>query len=248
LGLAAIAVVQSLPWIRSTSARDPSWWENRGYLTLLMTATLALLSLASWPLIYLLWQSYVAESPALMCIQGVINVGRDSLGSARHLPNLVLAIQWIKPAFVFFSGAWFAVYMLNRETRSGSFRERLVRWMRPVALLAIVDATLVLTYIAIPKKEEFASTGCCVVQDLPLPAGERESRIDQVAVPWACGGVVVGHGIMIAAISYFGRKTGLSLGRWSLTIRSLCRLLRRRRLRLHATTCGRSRRHRLLLN
>ena len=55
------------------------------------------LGLASWPLLYLLLQSYVPEWPDVMCIYGVTRVGAGSVGASRFLPGLVTALQVLKP-------------------------------------------------------------------------------------------------------------------------------------------------------
>ena len=60
--------------------------ENRGYLLFLLTLLLIGLNLASWPLLYLLLQSYLPEWPGVMCICGVTQVGTGSVGAARFLP------------------------------------------------------------------------------------------------------------------------------------------------------------------
>jgi hypothetical protein len=135
--------------------------ENRGYLLLLLALLLATLNLASWPLFYLLLQSYVPQWPGVMCIYGVTQIGKGSMGSSRFLPDLLRFLQLAKPALVFLSGAWAVLYLLNRRTTTGSLLPRLVLLLVPLAALAAVDASAELAYLAIPKKEEFASAGCC---------------------------------------------------------------------------------------
>src|SRR5437868_7020148 len=67
--------------------------ENRGYLLSLLTLLLIGLNLASWPLLYLLLQSYVPEWPNVMCIYGVTQVGTGSVGASRFLPDLLRVLQ-----------------------------------------------------------------------------------------------------------------------------------------------------------
>lgn len=145
----------------SPSADQRDALEDRGYLVFLLTLLLVGLDLVSWPLFYLLLDSYVPEWPGVMCIYGVMQVGRDSLGSAQHLPGLLELLQLTKPALVFAGGAWFVLYLLDRQTRTGPLLGRLFLVLLPLGLLAVADAAAELTYLAIPKKEEFPSGGCC---------------------------------------------------------------------------------------
>src|SRR5262245_46180835 len=156
-----VLVCGAYGWRRWHAAADRSSAENAGHLAFLLAVTLVLLGVASWPLLYLLLQSYVPEWPGAMCIYGVTQVGKDSMGPARHLPGLILAIQIMKPALVFAGGAWYVLYLLDRRTRTAPLLGRLFALLLPLGLLAIADAAADLTYTAIPKREEFLSSGCC---------------------------------------------------------------------------------------
>jgi hypothetical protein len=135
--------------------------EDRSYLLFLMGGTLLALNVIAWPLFYLLLQSYVSEWPGIMCIYGVTRIGSGSLGPARHLPPLISAVQILKPALVLLSGAWFVLYLLNRRTRTAPLTGRVLLVLLAAGLLAVGDAAAELSYIAIPKREEFPSAGCC---------------------------------------------------------------------------------------
>jgi hypothetical protein len=143
------------------AAADRTTAENAGHLAFLLAVTLVLLGVASWPLLYLLLQSYVPEWPGAMCIYGITQVGKGSMGPARHLPPLILAIQVMKPLLVFVGGAWYVLYLLDRRTRTAPLLGRLFALLVPLGLLAIADASADLTYAAIPKREEFSAAGCC---------------------------------------------------------------------------------------
>jgi hypothetical protein len=136
--------------------------EDRSYLVLLLALLLLGLNLVSWPLLYLLLQSYVPEWPGVMCIYGVTRIGTDSLGPARYLPDLLRVLQLSKPVLVFLSGAWFGLYLLNRRTATGPLLNRLFVALLPLGILAVAGAATELAYLAIPKKEEFPPGGCCV--------------------------------------------------------------------------------------
>lgn len=165
LGLGLAAVRHGLIARRNGTAHNTSETEDRGYLIFLLTFVLIALSVAAWPLLYFMLQSYVAEWPGVMCIRGVTRIGEGSLGSARHLPNLLIFLQWSKPALVFVGGAWYSLYILNRATRTSPLAPQLMWLMIPLGTLAVLDAGATLTYIGIPKIEEFASSGCCVAAD-----------------------------------------------------------------------------------
>jgi hypothetical protein len=136
--------------------------EDRGYLLFLLALLLVGLNLASWPLLYLLLQSYVPEWPGVMCIYGVTQIGKGSLSASRYLPGLLHFLQLAKPLLVFLSGAWATLYVLNRGTRTAPLLDRLFLVLVPLGALAAADACAELAYLAIPKKEVFVSAGCCL--------------------------------------------------------------------------------------
>jgi hypothetical protein len=151
-------------WLRQrrpTLPEDRKVLEDRNYLLSLLGLLLLGLNLVSWPLLYLLLQSYVPEWPGVMCIYGVTQVGAGSVGSSRFLPTLLATLQTLKPLLVFVSGAWFVLYLLNRHTQTGP----LLRWiflaLVAFGLLTVMDAAAELAYLGIPKKEETLATGCC---------------------------------------------------------------------------------------
>ena len=149
-------------WVRG--ARDPEGrrrLEDRCYLLFLLAGLLLWLNVASWPLFYLVLQSYVPEWPGVMCIYGVTRIGTGSEGPARFLPPLVTAVQAAKSALIFLSGAWFALYLLNRRTRTAPLTGRVLVLVLAAGLLAAGDAAAEAAYLAIPKKEKFFSAGCC---------------------------------------------------------------------------------------
>ncbi len=150
----------------SPSERTES--ENRFYLLSLLSTWLLGLSLISWPLLYLLLQSYVPHWPGVMCIYGVTQIGAGSRGASRFLPDLIAALQCLKPATVFVSGVWWLLYRIQRSTQTGPLVGRILRVQLGFGVLALTDAVIEGVYLVIPKKEEFLSTGCCTsgVSDL----------------------------------------------------------------------------------
>lgn len=158
IGLGAIAWRH---WRRAGSPEERTALENRCYLLLTLAVVLQWLNVLSWPLFYLLLQSYVPEWPGVMCIYGVMQIGTGSSGPSQYLPALLLQLQAFKPALVFMSGAWFALYLVHRSSRTGPLLGRIILLLMVLGILALCDAAAELTYLFIPKKEVFPSAGCC---------------------------------------------------------------------------------------
>jgi hypothetical protein len=165
LGVAVVLLAGSLwcKWRTALPAERRQMLEDRSYFLFLLTNLLLILSLVSWPLFYLLLQSYVPQWPGVMCIYGVTRIGAGSSGVSRFLPGLVSALQVLKPALVFAAGAWFVLYLLNRRTSTAPLMSRVLLGVMVFGVLATCDATAEGAYLMIPKKEEFLSSGCCTV-------------------------------------------------------------------------------------
>jgi hypothetical protein len=179
IGLGVLVLVLALSawhtWRRQAS--DPESrkaLEDRCYLLFQSAGLLLWLNLASWPLLYLLLQSYVPEWPGVMCIYGVTQIGVGTVGVSRFLPPLLTGLQAMKPALIFLSGAWFVLYMINRRTRTAPLMGRVLLVLSAAGLLAVADAAAEAAYLAIPKKEEVQSTGCCT------QAFDSESRASRL--------------------------------------------------------------------
>lgn len=145
--------------------------EDRCYLLLSLGLLLLVLNVASWPLLYLLLQSYVPEWPGVMCVYGVTQIGAGSSGTSRVLPALVAGLQVAKPALVFASGAWLTLYLINRRTRTAPLTGRVVATLAGLGVLAWADAAGELAYLLIPKREEFPPGGCCTAAPEEGPRG-----------------------------------------------------------------------------
>jgi hypothetical protein len=186
LGVLSLGLVAGWSWCCCAPAPESRQAvEDRCYLLFLLAHLLLGLNVLSWPILYLLLQSYVPEWPGVMCIYGVTQIGAGSLGPSRWLPLLLVLLQALKPALVFVSGAWFVLYLLGRSTRTAPLTGRVLLVLMAVGVLAIGDAAVELTYLVIPKKEEFLSTGCCAVafDEQPralawLPGGPEEQAND----------------------------------------------------------------------
>ncbi len=178
--------------------------EDRCYLLFLLAGLLLALNVLSWPLFYLLLQSYVPEWPGVMCIYGVTRIGAGSLGSSRYLPGLLTALQVMKPGLIFLSGAWFVLYLVNRATSTAPLTGRVLFVLLAAGLLAVADAGAELTYLAIPKKEQFLSGGCCTAV---FDGDQRSSRFLPQArageqdVPWLYAAYYAVNGGMVVALA-----------------------------------------------
>ncbi|HEX3150037.1 MAG TPA: hypothetical protein VHR66_18315 [Gemmataceae bacterium] len=200
LALAVVAIGLSVMKQRRRLASDElTPVENRQYLLFLVAGLLVVLNVLSWPLLYLLLESYVPEWPGVMCIYGVTQIGVGSDGPAGYLPRLLQIVQILKAALVFASGAWAVLYLANRRTRSAPLTGRVVWTTIIVGVLASVDAAGEAAYLAIPKKEEAPSVGCCVTpvgdQSRFLPhgiAGELNNSWLHVAYYGANAAVILG--------------------------------------------------------
>src|SRR5262245_48906676 len=148
-------------WQRSSaSAESKTALEDQYYLLFLLAGLLLALNVLSWPIYYLLLQSYVPEW-GVMCIYGVTQIGTGSIGSSRFLPMLVTALQTAKPVLVFLSGAWFVLYLVNRRTHTAPLTGRVLLLLLVLGVLTVGDAAVEGAYLVIPKKEVYYSGGCC---------------------------------------------------------------------------------------
>jgi hypothetical protein len=192
--------------------------EDRGYLLFLLAGLLLILNVAAWPIFYLLLQSYVPQWPGVMCIYGVTRIGTGSSGISRFLPPLVTSLEALKPGLVFLSGAWFILYLVNRQTHTGPLTGRVLTLIAAAGSLAAADAAAELAYLGIPKKEVFLSAGCCTGM---LGSEEDASRFlprgltGEGAEPWLYGTYyTVQLGMVVALWSCWRRTDLTSILRW----------------------------------
>jgi len=158
-----LAIFAWRQWRRAAIPAQRQMLEDRSYLLFLLSFLLLGLNLASWPLFYLLLQSYVSQWPDVMCIYGVTKVGSGTIGSSRFLPVLLEALQFSKLALVFLTGACFVLYWINRRSHTAPLLGRVVLGLLALGILDVADAGAEIAYLVIPKKEEFLSSGCCTV-------------------------------------------------------------------------------------
>jgi hypothetical protein len=199
-------------WRRhALQAEEREKLETRCHLLLLLAGILLILNVASWPLFYLLLQSYIPQWPGVMCIYGVTRIGSRSVGISRWLPPLVTTLQALKPALVFFSGAWFVLHRIDRRTRTSPLLGRVLLLLSAAGLLAVADAAAEEAYLFIPKKEQVLAVGCCTGL-----VDEEASRTRFVPTTWIGEGHTEGlsrayyavNAAMGLALAVFGRRVG----------------------------------------
>ncbi len=213
---AFVSVVRLLLGVAVVGLAVPAWWswrsadtverrrffEDRSYLLFLLAIVLLVLNVASWPLFYLLLQSYVAPM-GVMCIYGVTRFGSGTLGPSHYLPTILAWLEALKPFVIFLTGGWFVLYLLNRSTRTAPLMPRVLFTLALLGAVAVVDSSLEATYLAIPKTEEYEPSGCCMAA---FDAEERvSSRLPTALVgsdyrPWVWGLFYGGVGVMGLAL------------------------------------------------
>jgi hypothetical protein len=171
------------------------------FLPFLVATVLLGVSLASWPLLYLLLDSYVPQWPDVMCIEGVTRIGTGSAGAAGRLPTLLHLLQATKPALVFATGAWLVLHVANRRTRTAPLTRRVLAALLVAGAVAVLDAGAQLAYVAIPKQETFLSQGCCTLAD----PGGRGSGLLPLDSDRSRTGLFV---------AFYGVTAAMALGTW----------------------------------
>jgi hypothetical protein len=146
---------------RPRGLADAAAAEDRYHLLFLLALTLAGIGVAALPLLYLTLASYVPQWPGVMCIQGVTRVGTGSAGAAAWLPRLLWALALLRPAAVFVAGAWIALHVANRRTRTAPLTRKVLALLATAGVLSLLAAAAELAYLLIPKVEHSLSSGCC---------------------------------------------------------------------------------------
>jgi hypothetical protein len=215
-GLAGIVVVVLglIAWWKGRGLITPESrkaLEDRGTLLFLLAFLLVGLNLVSWPLLYLLLQSYVPEWPGVMCIYGVTQIGVGSIGPSRFLPRLLEVLEFTKPALVFAGGAWFVLYLINRRTATAPLHDPIIAGIIGLGLLATLDAAVESAYLTIPKKEKFLAAGCCTeVFDTRGRSRFLPKALFQEDHRWSLYAAYYGiNGALILALLVASRWTGV---------------------------------------
>ncbi len=188
----------------STAGFDKATLEDRSYLLFSLALLLVGLNVLSWPLLYLFLQSMVSQWPGAMCVYGVTRIGAGSEGISRMLPVLVTSLEYLKPFQVFISGVWLVLYRINRRTETAPFSRRILAVQIALGLVTLTDGLLEVAYLAIPKREDFLSTGCCTAAYVQRHDAAN-SAIELMSGP-------VGRRWLVA--SYYCVNAGVLLSLW----------------------------------
>ncbi|HEX5135358.1 MAG TPA: hypothetical protein VFY93_00165 [Planctomycetota bacterium] len=186
-------------WRRARGRNDGSG-EGRFYLLVAASATLTILAVVSWPLLYLVLRSYVPLWPGVMCIEGVTRIGEGSIGAPGLLPHLLRALAVTKPLLIFASGAWLVLHLVNRGDRTGARTGRVLAALLLFAFLSVADGAIETAYLFLPKQEKTLAAGCCGEQaaaepsrggSLPVVASDAGGRTLVSAAFLATGALLV---------------------------------------------------------
>jgi len=163
MGLAALR--------RPRTAEAAAASESRYQLLFLLALVLAGIGVVAVPLLYLTLGSYVPQWPGVMCIQGVTRVGSGSVGASAWLPRLLWALALLRPAAVFIAGAWIALHVANRRTRTAPLTRWVLALLATAGVLSLLAAIAQLAYLFIPKVDTYLATGCCSAPARDLAIG-----------------------------------------------------------------------------
>jgi hypothetical protein len=228
LALGLFVLAASILAIRGwRRARAAGCGEERFYLLVAASVVLTALAVVSWPLLYLVLQSYVPLWPGVMCVQGVTRIGTGSVGAAAWLPHLLQVLAVTKPLLVFASGAWLVLHLVNRRQRTEGLTGRVLAALVVCAFLAVADSAVETAYLFVPKQERVLAAGCCggdiaaepfARASLPLVAGTGQRTLVSAAF-LGLGSIIVmaltaaiRRGRPWLAVSLMGAVISLPLG------------------------------------
>ena len=169
----------AIPVWRNRTSLAVSSDEPRLALLVSLAVVIVVLNLVSWPLLYVLLQSYVQQWPAVMCAYGVTQIGRGTTGLGRFLPLLLDILQTLRPALLFVSGTTAAFYFADRRTTSSPLIRRVLALLIATSVLTAFDAVIEITYVAIPRAGIRIPGGCCTA---PLEALDRHNQFTPIGL------------------------------------------------------------------
>jgi hypothetical protein len=177
--LAILVVVVGARALRRSAAAS----DERYHLLLSLGMTLVGLGVVSWPLLYLVLESYVGAWPGVMCVQGVTRIGTASVGPASLLPGLIQFLAVSKPLLVFVAGACLVIHLAARRLRTDALGRGTLAALTLFGALAVADGAAEGAYLLIPKQEKLLAAGCCAAHAAaeapapPPPASQGSSTM-----------------------------------------------------------------------
>jgi hypothetical protein len=133
--------------------------EVRIHLSLLLLLTAFLLRLVSWPLFYILLQSYVPSVTGAMCIFGVTRV----------MPVFIAFLQILKPLAFFMVGGWLIFYSLDLSLKAHPLVSKSICFLTIASAVAAADCAAEILFIFLFAPPGVAVSCCTAVSDLVLP-------------------------------------------------------------------------------
>jgi hypothetical protein len=189
--------------------------EQRTYLSALLSYLVLGLSFASWLVFYLILDGFVPQWPGAMCIYGITQIGTGSSGIYGWLPTLVTMLQALKPILVFAAGAGVVLYRFYRQLGTRTLLPRVAALFFTVALLALLDATTVLAYLSIPKRENVPTSGCCSVSSVGHEGDVPPDADAQERLSWTYYGCQL---LMVALLSRGVMRQALAAAAYDLAL------------------------------
>jgi hypothetical protein len=185
--------------------------EEQTYLLALLGYLVLGVSLISWLVFYLMLDSFVPQWPGAMCIYGVTQIGLGSNGIYGWLPKLVSLVQILKPALVFAAGAALVLYQFYRHLGTRTLLPRVASLFSVVAVMASLDATTALAYLAIPKRENVPTSGCCSASAVGHEPVQPPGLDEQQRLRWGYYGCYLVIGALLLQRTRRSDRARLSL-------------------------------------
>lgn len=178
---------------RCEGADEKAHMEIRIHLSLLLLLTAFLLRLVSWPLFYILLQSYVPSVTGAMCIFGVTRV----------MPVYVAFLQILKPLVFFLVGGWLIFYSLDLSLKAHPLVRKSIYFLAIASAVAAVDCAAEILFIFLFTPPGVAVSCCTAVADLVLPSVPLVPRA-LFHIQYQHTIVAAYHGINIALLGLMG--------------------------------------------
>lgn len=201
--LVAVGVSTYRLWHVSATPEATAAIADRTYLLVLLGHFTAGMAVVSWPLLYLVLQSYIPEWPGVMCIYGVTRIGMGSENLSGLLPPLLQLLQILKPALMFLVGGWWILYGVHRQSQTDWLLRPLILTLMGIGVASSLDAGMQLAYLAIPKKEVFLAAGCCTVPRQSAALTASAGPLEGAPPMLFLGLYYAANGVMLLALQHF---------------------------------------------
>lgn len=127
-----LALSLALRWRHASTPEERTFLEDRSHLVLLVAVVVLGIRMVNWPLFYATLQSFVPDIDGAMCIFGVTQVEE----------TLTRTSELLKPISFFLIGAWFALHLMDRTTKTSPLMARKLLFLSVTALVVVLDSAL----------------------------------------------------------------------------------------------------------